>query len=312
MIDKLKQSKCGLVLAGGGGKGAYQVGVYKALAEMGLDKQIVAMSGSSVGALNMVLFSMDDIEMAEYVWKNISYNQFLKIEREMMFDGVEGFVSREGLLNIIDNYINREKLLNDTRPMYATLSRQVGEASNNSVSEYIKINQCPYEELKQVLLASSALPIVYEAVKIGDNIYRDGGITDNLPIKPLYEEGIRDFILMLLSPNTKIPYEKYPDANFYEFRPTRDLGDIISGALDFSSKGAFVRMELGYADAIRYMKYYGNPEFNTPQFKVMMMEAADKEYGQICNKYKVEEVERRVNTNVSNVKSYFDKYDIEI
>ena len=47
----------GLVLAGGGGKGIYQVGIMKSLAEAGLLDDIVAVSGTSIGGVNAVLFA---------------------------------------------------------------------------------------------------------------------------------------------------------------------------------------------------------------------------------------------------------------
>jgi NTE family protein len=43
------QMKLGLVLAGGGGKGGYEIGVWKYLKEIGLDKKIAVISGTSVG-----------------------------------------------------------------------------------------------------------------------------------------------------------------------------------------------------------------------------------------------------------------------
>ena len=45
-----------LILAGGGGKGAYEIGVWKAMRELGIDKKIWAVSGASVGGLNGALF----------------------------------------------------------------------------------------------------------------------------------------------------------------------------------------------------------------------------------------------------------------
>ena len=45
-------SKFGLSLAGGGGLGSYQIGVWKALREYEIDKRIDALSGTSVGILN--------------------------------------------------------------------------------------------------------------------------------------------------------------------------------------------------------------------------------------------------------------------
>ncbi len=311
-ISELMQKKWGLVLAGGGGKGAYQIGAYKAIVEAGLDKNIIAISGTSVGALNMTLFEMDNIDMAQSVWRSISPNQFLEVELEKMFDGKEGFISRDGLIQIIEGYINRDKLMNECRPMYATLSRYIDTVTDVAVSEYVKINELDFETVKSVLLASSALPFVYEPVKIGNYIYRDGGLTDNLPIKPLYDEGIRDFIVIMLSPNTKVKYDRFPGANFFEIRPSRDLGDLISGTLDFSSKGANIRMDMGYAETKRYIRYYNDSAFKTTDFKLKMMEMADEEYRQFCNKYKVDAIGSYIENNVSNVNAYFDKYDINL
>ena len=59
----------GLVLAGGGARGAYEIGVWKAICELGLDKRIVAISGTSVGGLNGALFaSVRDPEQCVRLW----------------------------------------------------------------------------------------------------------------------------------------------------------------------------------------------------------------------------------------------------
>ena len=57
--------KIGLVLSGGGGKGAYELGVWKALKELNLNKYISVFSGTSIGAFNAALFAMDDLEKKE-------------------------------------------------------------------------------------------------------------------------------------------------------------------------------------------------------------------------------------------------------
>ena len=65
----MKPKKIGLVLAGGGGKGAYQLGVWKFFKEIGLDEHIEVISGTSVGALNAILFSLENYENCEKIWK---------------------------------------------------------------------------------------------------------------------------------------------------------------------------------------------------------------------------------------------------
>ena len=57
----------GLVLAGGGTKGAYEVGVWKALKELNIN--ITAIAGTSIGALNAALILQDDFEIFFHVWK---------------------------------------------------------------------------------------------------------------------------------------------------------------------------------------------------------------------------------------------------
>ena len=73
----------GLVFSGGGGKGAYQIGVWRALRELGLEGQVVAVSGTSVGALNAALYLKGDLEFAEQLWNSISNEMLLLFQRRI-------------------------------------------------------------------------------------------------------------------------------------------------------------------------------------------------------------------------------------
>lgn len=76
------QPKIGLVFAGGGGKGAYQIGVWKALEEMGIAERVEAVSGTWVGALNAALFAQGDLARAEAAWRGISASDVLHLDRK--------------------------------------------------------------------------------------------------------------------------------------------------------------------------------------------------------------------------------------
>ena len=80
VIDLSKEY--GLVLAGGGAKGAYQIGAWKALKEAGV--RICAVAGTSVGALNGALICMGDLEQAEKLWKTIAYSKVMDVSDELM------------------------------------------------------------------------------------------------------------------------------------------------------------------------------------------------------------------------------------
>ena len=70
----------GIVLEGGGAKGAYQIGAWKALREAGV--RIKGIAGASVGSLNGALICMDDLEKAEDIWKNIEYSRVMDVSDE--------------------------------------------------------------------------------------------------------------------------------------------------------------------------------------------------------------------------------------
>lgn len=76
------EKEYGIVLEGGGARGAYQIGVWKALREAGM--KIKGVAGTSVGALNGALICMDDLGKAEEIWGNMTYSTVLQIDDSMI------------------------------------------------------------------------------------------------------------------------------------------------------------------------------------------------------------------------------------
>ena len=78
----------GIVLDGGGARGAYQIGAWKALKEAGV--KINAVAGTSVGALNGALICMDDVENAVRIWSELTFSRVMDVDDAWMtrlFDG---------------------------------------------------------------------------------------------------------------------------------------------------------------------------------------------------------------------------------
>lgn len=247
-------SKFGLSLGGGGGLGSYQIGVWKALIEYGIDKRIDALSGTSVGILNACLIAQNDYDIAEYIWKNEIEDNILSKKKPSMknnYISSNGIFSREGLLEIIDKYLNLDIISDYPNPIYATA---VNLKTIDAV--YFKLNKKSHSEIKEIMMASSAIPIIFGRQKIEGIDYVDGGVEmlngDNLPLKPLYNEGCRQIIAISMYKETVI--EKDDKCKVYEIIPSKDLGDFRTGAMDFSLKGARMRLEEGYKDAIKILK----------------------------------------------------------
>jgi len=70
--------KIGLVFTGGGGKGAYEIGVWRGLCEKGISN-FAAISGTSIGGLNGYLVARGDLEGAERLWRGLGLNSPLKL-----------------------------------------------------------------------------------------------------------------------------------------------------------------------------------------------------------------------------------------
>ena len=69
-----------LVLAGGGARGSYQVGVWKALMELDWHPQII--TGTSVGSLNGAMFVLDQYETARDMWLSIRSKDVMELPEE--------------------------------------------------------------------------------------------------------------------------------------------------------------------------------------------------------------------------------------
>lgn len=306
-MKDFSKNEWGLVLAGGGGKGAYQIGAFRALREKSVDDYITAVSGVSVGALNLVLFAYNDQKMAEDVWKNISPKQFLEVDPELI-DFKEGLMSRDGLTEILDNYIDMEIIRKNERRLYVTLTEVDAQGKAQSgLAKYFSLNYQGDKRIRDLLLASSALPIIYEPVEIDGKLYKDGGLKDNLPIAPLYAEGLRHFIVVGLSPDTKIDYDRFPGAEFVFIKPGKNIGGFWDGTLDFTSDGARTRMEIGYKDALRALEF-SDKDMEDENNRIMYEASEVNDYNNIIFEYRKGRLEKEVGDEMDKINKLMEKY----
>lgn len=254
-----------LTLAGGGGKGAYEIGVWQALREIGLEKNLIAVSGSSSGALNAALISLNEFDKAKTIWSSIMPKQFLDINYDTIIGPLNtlvkrtltaGLCSRDGLIEIIDKYLNLEQLAVARIPAYVSISRYSSDCidclSEKPQVEYISLSEVSPDDARHFLLASSAMPYIYPPEIIHGNVYRDGGLADNVPIYPMTSVGADNLIVVKLEPDDKVDtslYSKFKEV--VEIIPSREIGDLFDGTLEFTNRNVMFRMLLGYYDTLR-------------------------------------------------------------
>lgn len=261
---KLDRNKTyGLALEGGGAKGAYQIGAWKALREAGI--RFSAVSGTSVGALNGAMIVMDDLEKAENVWNNIHFSQVMDVDDEEMrklmnrdiplselkstLHSVADIVRNRGfdvtpLRNWVAEVVDAEKICHsDTDFFIVTYS-----LSDHQELE-LKASDLNEDELCDMLLASAYLP-AFRLEKLGGKYYADGGVQDVVPIHALVENGCKDIIaLRIFGFGIEKRFRIPDDVHVTTIGPTVDLGNI----LNFDAEQSRKNMRLGYFDAQRVL-----------------------------------------------------------
>lgn len=112
--------KLGICFEGGGGKGAYQIGAWKAIRELELEQYVTCVSGTSVGALNAALFYKGNYLIAEEVWNNITDNDIIHLKAYDSFDVGDCFFSQKRLAELIDIAVKGQKVNRNCRECYVT------------------------------------------------------------------------------------------------------------------------------------------------------------------------------------------------
>ena len=121
---------------------------------------------------------------------------------------------------------------------------------------YFRLNDLPLEHIKTLLLATSAIPVVFPPESLNRKLYIDGGILDNSPVQPLYEEGCDIIIVVALNRYDIIQKEQFANAKIIEIIPQESQGNLFNGTLQFTAKSAKRRIQHGFEDAMRILTPY--------------------------------------------------------
>lgn len=249
----------GIVLEGGGAKGAYQVGAWQALKEAGI--KIKGIAGTSVGALNGAMMCMDDLERAERVWSHLTYSQVMDVEdqkMERLLEGDtpfwealsdvakkmgEGGLDITPLKNLILEVVDEEKIRNSPVELY------IKTFSVDELKELdIDLRRVEPGYMKDLLLASAYIYPLFKNEKLHGRKYIDGGAINNVPLDSLVDRGYQDIIMIRIFGIGREKRVKIPEGTqIFTIEPRVNLGNII----DFNPEKSRRNMKIGYYDAQR-------------------------------------------------------------
>lgn len=255
--------KLGLVLSGGGSKGAYEIGVYAALRH--LKKDISIVTGTSVGAINGVFVAQKDLKGALKFWDHVSFktifdeNEFPPIEDEKLskiyMQYAKGFINEGGLdiykmKNIFDDYFKASRFYNSNID-YGLVTYNFSK--NKPV---IKTKQdLTKENIKDYVLASASCYPAFKPYLIDGEMHIDGGYYDNLPINLAIDLGATEIIAVDLRAIgfKKAIKDKTVDITYIS--PRNKIGSFLV----FDKTQARRAIRLGFNDTMKtFNKLEGN------------------------------------------------------
>ncbi len=293
--------KYGLVLAGGGGKGAYQIGAWKALREMHISFDAIA--GVSIGSINGALIAAGDMNKAVEFWHNVSVKKGIRIETELvdpenLFSKKNwSILFREFLKNggfdaspaeeYIRAYIDEDKVRKKKIP----LGIVTVHLSQSATPLEIFVDDIPQGELVDYLLASSNIPLATNIGPEGEK-FLDGGVYDNTPVMTLKKRGYNQLIVIDISNIKGVAHNlNFNNSQVVYIRPY-DLEDL-GPSFDFSGPMVDRRIQLGYLDTRKAFGHLsGNIYYFTPEVFDQMVQqyGADAIYEleELAHKLKVE------------------------
>ena len=217
-----------LVMAGGGARAAYQVGVLKAIAKMlpeGSPNPFRIISGTSAGAINATALAIyaqhfqDAVRKLNFVWKNFHVEQVYRADAwgivktgarwfgTLALGGLgkhnpQSLFDRSPLHQLLERYLPCERIQGsiDSGALHAVSVTASGYTSGQSVTFYQGVESLkPWARSRRIgcacqisidhLMASSAIPFLFGAIKINREYFGDGSMRQIAPVSPALHLG---------------------------------------------------------------------------------------------------------------------------
>lgn len=265
-----RQPRC-LVLGGGGAKGIYHIGVWRALRELGIE--VDGFVGTSIGALVAGFLAQGAYDAMEEIGRGISIRDILALPEDLVRDGgfrLDSAVAARELLGML-----KERRGLDTDPLRRLLAANLDEEKIRASGKDLGVvavrlgDLSPHEiflddmepgSLIDYLMASATLP-GFETVRIGGRKYIDGGLRDNVPFQMAKSRGYRHIIVSDVSGIGRSRRPQIEGTRTVYIKNSIDMG----GILDFDREFLDSFLHLGYLDTLRvYGRLHGHSYFLEP------------------------------------------------
>ncbi len=243
------QAKKGLILAGGGARGSYQVGVWQALCELGWHPDII--TGTSVGSFNAAMFVLDAADTARAMWLSIRSEDVITLpEGEDPFAELHIFlreIVRSGGLDITPLERIIDRVLDEDALRAAPIQLGLVTVARKGLRRVqLTLPEIPYGQVKDYLLASAAFFPAIRPREIDGSTYLDGAYQDLMPHQLAIAMGATELVCVDID-GMGITRKNPLADNTVLVESHWDLGDLLV----FDHSKAAQNIALGYYDTLR-------------------------------------------------------------
>lgn len=232
LIGKTKINKRILILSGGGISGILYAGVFRALDELSILKNIDTIVAVSAGSLYSCMYLMG--YTSKEIIKFSEVFNYKKLSTIKNFDNLSlskilleyGFDNGDNFKNVFEKIAKQKNINPDITLLdFYKLNKIkfiIGVTNVDKLcEEYLSYELTPKIKLFDAIRATSSVPIFFTPVKLNDKLYIDGGVTNNFPIN-LYINNMEEIIGI----NISNPRSILSNDNFFNY-----LMNIINGML---------------------------------------------------------------------------------
>ena len=248
-MERRDPTQKALVLAGGGARGSYQVGVWRALMEVDWHPQII--TGTSVGGLNGAMFVLDLYETARDMWLTIRSRDVMELPEENAdLSALHQFLRRvvkEGGMDVTPLEEIVERVLDEDALRAAPIRFGIVTVEQRGLRpRELTLEDIPAGQVRDYLMATAACFPALRARQIDGVKFLDGGYSDNMPTGLAKTMGAEELVCVDLE-GVGITRPNLTGLPTTMIRSYWELGDI----LHFDPDTARRNIELGYYDTLR-------------------------------------------------------------
>ena len=280
----------GLVLEGGGVKGAYQIGSFYAFRNCHI--KFNGFVGTSIGSFNAVMLASHMERELLNFWYNVNPGSLFGIDKrfvEMVNDkelDLQGLIGAfSSLKNVVKNFgldnsnmllevkdlVNFNKLRKSDKD-FGLVTVRVSRKGFKPLYVY-KEDITSQENLVEYLMASCYLPVFRERRIVDNHFYIDGGFYDNSPVKLLEDKGYKELYIINIKGIGLSRIDKNDKIKKIVIKPSRDNGKV----LELNRSIIRDNIMMGYYDTLRVLKKLDG-------YKYCFKKRSNKYYDFICRK----------------------------